>query len=605
MMYRKVLIIGLALLAAAAAAYLATRGRVDRPTPAGVDYNILLVSLDTTRADHLGCYGHAEKATPNIDRAAAEGVTFLTCISAVPITLPSHASIFTGTYPFVHAVRDNMSFRLHDKNTTIAETLKQAGYATGAVVGSAVLNTEFNVSQGFDSYQDLHAPPPTPSGSGSGPRAQRRGGEVADLAIEWLRTNASRKFFLFVHFFDPHKTYDPPPEFAEQYSQPYVGEVAYTDSQVGRVLAAIKELEVDDRTLVVIVGDHGEGLGDHQEATHGSFVYDSTLHVPLIFRCPGQVPAQTAIESPVKTIDIAPTILTFVGLTTPAVVQGKSLLPSMIRPPASDGGAYAETIAPRLNFGLSHLLAFREADWKYIHAPRPELYDLVNDPGERNNVASRYPHRANELREKLRALLLKSQAVVDGAEVEVSLNTRNLEALRSLGYVGGSIDRDMLGSGQLALFDDVSGADPKDHKLEINLTDEALHLMEARDLPKAEIVLRQLLEASGDRQEHFSWAHGNLGLALAGQRKHEEAVKSFKNSLAIEPKDGLMLTNLGNSYLELGRFAEAEASYNAALRLRPVLWQTHHGMAIALRGQARHQEAAEHAQIAARLRQGR
>lgn len=606
-MKRKIITIAVVSVACLAVGLLVRRDRAVEPAPSGTDFNVLLISVDTLRADHLGCYGHASIHTPNIDRLAEEGATFLQCISAAPITLPSHASMMTGTYPFVHGVRDNLTFRLHDKNTTLAEVLKRSGYATAAVVGAAVMNRESNISQGFDVYHDMHdAPPKRPAvASGdrtSGHRAQRIGGEVADVAIDWLRSNSAGKFFLFVHFFDPHKPYDPPPPFADKYSHPYLGEVAYADAQVGRILATVRELGIDGRTLVVLTGDHGEGLNDHGEATHANFLYDSTLRVPLIFRSPGRIPPGVRVATQVRTIDLAPTMLSFVALEPDAAMHGANLLDSMVRPSIDLGlSALSETMSPRFNFGLSHLLSLRENGWKYIHAPRPELYDLANDPSESINVAEQHPRRANDLRSKLRTLLETTRAVVSGAEVQVSLSARNREALQSLGYVGGSADAELVSSDALALFD-LSGEDPKDHKAEIRLTDDALHFMEARDLARAEKTLRELIDVSGDRREKFSWPHNSLGLALAAQHKYIEAVGCFEKSLAIDPNDGRTLTNLGNAYLALGRADDAIARFETALHVGPALRQTHIGIAKALRLRGRTEEAADHERKAAAMR---
>ena len=245
--------------------WVACAGRPASDEPRGDRFNVLLISLGTTRADHLGCYGHPEAATPNIDRLAAEGSLFEQCIAPAPTTLASHSSLLTATDPFVHGVRYNGAYRLVDENRTLAEALNDEGYATAAVLGSYVLNREFGLAQGFEEFRDLREGQP-----------ERPADEVVDDAIDWLRGVAGedRPFFLFAHLFDPHTPYDPPADFADRYSSPYLGEIAYTDEQVGRLVGELDTLGVAERTLVVLVGDHGESLGDHGEDTHSIIVYD-------------------------------------------------------------------------------------------------------------------------------------------------------------------------------------------------------------------------------------------------------------------------------------------------------------------------------------------
>lgn len=561
----------------------------------GEGFNVLLISLDTTRADHLGCYGHPTVKTPNIDRLAREGVAFLNCTAAAPVTLPSHASIFTGTYPFVHGVRDNGSFTLDYDNVTVTDLLSEAGYTTAGFVAAAVLNRQFGISQGFDVYGDMVSVAQMDRSAGKR-RTSRRAEEVIDQAVAWLRANATEKFFLFVHLFDPHHPYEAPEPFGTTYADPYVAEIAYTDAQIGRLLKALVETGLDRQTLVVLTADHGEGRGDHDEETHGCFVYDTTVSVPLILRCPERIPGNRRITFQTRNIDIAPTILSFVGLPTPPVVQGISLLP-LIRAEADDPElpAYAESMFARYNYGFSHLLSLRTGDWKYIHAPTAELYHVRVDPMERHNLALSQPERVAFFREQLRGLLENSPVPVGPEEARVELTPRAVEALRSLGYVGGDDTGAGVTRGERTALLNLSGLDPKDHTEEIRLTGQALHLVETREFPAAEQILRELIERFPERQERFSWAHNQLARVLVAQGKHyEEAIASYRKVLEIQPNDSKTLTNLGATLADNGEIEEAVQAYWMALRVEPDLAEAHFNLALALRSLGRHDEAESH-----------
>lgn len=555
--------------------------------------------MDTTRADHIGCYGHPTVKTPNIDRLAAEGVMFTRCTTTVPLTSPSHSSIMAGTYPFVHGVRENMSFHLHEKNETLAEVLSQAGYVTGGVVGSMVLNRDWGLAQGFAQYNDMHdARQPTDPTTGQ-PSAARRGDEVVDLALGWLAAHADEKFFLFIHLYDPHHPYEPPLPYATLYADPYVGEIAFTDFQIGRLLDELTRRQLRDRTLIVLTSDHGEGLGDHDEDAHGCFLYETTLAVPLILNCPGRIPAGRQVNGQVRIIDIFPTITGFVGAETPSVVQGVDL-----RPFLSDSQdhpvltAYSEALYPRYNYGLSHLLALHSDGWKYIHAPRPELYFLEDDPREERNLAQSDPQRLESMRTQLRDLLAAAPTVVEPDEVYVQTTQRAVEALRSLGYVGQMTDEPSMHTGDPLDLMDLEGGDPKDFAEVIQLTTNAARLIQARDFRAAERDLRQLLATEVEEWPNFSWAYGNLGLMLATRKAWDEAIVFYRKSLDISPNDSQTLTNLGVALGNTGQIEEALAMYHRALQMQPVYRETHINLAATYRYIGRIDEANEHDRLA-------
>jgi arylsulfatase A-like enzyme len=388
----------------------ATSGRTGR-------YNVLLVTVDSLRADHLGCYGDSRASTPSMDRLATEGVLFERAETSVPITLPAHASLLTGTYPACHGVRNDGTYRLGPRAETLAEILKRFEYRTGAVISGYPLVSRFGLSQGFDTYDD-HLPPERERQIGF---RERTAEEVARAGIAWLEAIGSQRFFLWLHFFDPHAPYAPPSPYAERFSRaPYDGEIAFVDTQVGQVLETLRNLGLTDRTLVVLVSDHGEGLGDHGEATHGAFLYESTLRVPMILSLPGPLPRGRRVLTPVRTIDLMPTILRIVDLPEPDDVQGTSLLPLTSRRPADLLlKSVSETLLPRENYGWSEIAALRIGDSKFILAPQEELYDLKTDPGETQNLAGRRDGDASRMKEDLHQLL--AEAAPTGASMAYRL----------------------------------------------------------------------------------------------------------------------------------------------------------------------------------------
>jgi choline-sulfatase len=361
--------------------------------PAGIhapDLNLLLVTLDTTRADRIHAYGFEDIETPNLDRLAREGVLFEQAISPAPLTLPAHSSIFTGTFPPAHGVRDNGGFFLDESQTTLAERLQARGFTTGGFVGAYVLDHKWGIAQGFQTYfDDFDLSKYQSLSLGS---VDRPGNEVADKALAWLDGIGSKRFFGWVHFYDAHSPYDPPEPFKSRYAgHPYLGEIAFVDSQLGRLLAYLDAHHLADRTIVVVMGDHGESLGEHGEGTHGFFVYQATMHVPLLIRTPYDTMAGRRVADTVRSIDILPTALELLGVKPSDPLEGTSVVPLMTGAKKELGlAAYSEAIYPRFHFGWSDLRALTSGRFVYVAAPRPELYDLQQDPGELHNV---YPDR--------------------------------------------------------------------------------------------------------------------------------------------------------------------------------------------------------------------
>lgn len=571
--------------AALASGAIAVAGGCRRPEPqlpAAPGMSVLLISLDTTRADRLGCYGYAAAQTPNIDQLAAEGTLFEQCTTSVPGTLPAHTSLLTGLYPFAHGVRLNGSYRLDESYQTLAEAMRSAGYRTFARVAAMVLNREFGLDQGFEVYQDVRAPVSTRRRTGP---AELPAGTISDAAIGWLRAHRSDRFFLFVHYFDPHHPYEPPEPFRASIPDPYDGEIAYTDSQVGRLLAALRELEREADTLVVLTADHGEGLGEHREPTHGFYLYDSTLHVPLILRKPGLIPAGQRVAAQVRLVDVAPTILALTGLPPLPGVHGVDLRPLLLDPARDVGlAAYAENLYPFLRLGYSQLRAWRAGGWKFIQAPRPELYDLAADPHELSDRAPLEPERVASMREELRALLAAAAPAPDGQQSVAASDIRRLEAL-------GYLHTPPAGEpGDPDVFEPV-GENPMDHAEALELNARAIMALSTGSPPQAEAALRAALERGPQSPGVVAWTHARLGSLLASLGRYAESLPHLRRSLELDPGDALVRSDYGVALLYAGELEQAESELAKAREQRTASADAYEFHAIALSALGRLEES--------------
>lgn len=557
--------------------------------------NLLLITLDTVRADHLGCYGYKKVRTPHIDGLAAAGARFERAYTPVPITLPAHAVMFTGKYPMAIGMHDFSGNRLGAEHPTLAGLLREQGYATAGIVGSAVLDARFGLARGFDYYYDnfdfsrldetnLDA-------------MERRGDLVVEEGLAWLGRSSSQKpFFLWLHLYDAHHPYLPPPPYSAQYAdQPYDGEIAFVDAQVGRVLEFLREKKLYDRTLIVLAGDHGEGLGEHGEKTHGFFIYNSTLHVPLLFRPPpGPSPPRKRISTPVSLVDLFPTILRLLGLSVPAEAQGRSLVSLMREEPRGAGaGIYAETFLPRLHFNWSELRSIQLGNYRFIDAPKPELYDLAQDPGEQRNLFPQKQRIARELQGRL-AQLIKKYSPPAGQETgeETGLDPALMERLKSLGYAavsgGGSPTlsnrnlpdpKDRIQMYELvseAIADSQQGRyEASIAKLQAALKVEsaslpvhyllALNYYRQGDFPQAIAGFRRVLEWQPD----YALANYYLGLAYGKAGQSEQAVAAFQRTLELDPTNFAAAFNLGVTYLQQGRVQESVAAFQQSVTIYP------------------------------------
>jgi arylsulfatase A-like enzyme/predicted Zn-dependent protease len=513
-----------------------------------VSLNVILITIDTLRSDHVSCYGDSPVATPNMDRLAAEGVRFTNAASTVPFTLPAHASIMTGTYPPRHGIRENVGYFLGDEPPTIAQTLQAAGRETGGFVSAFVLDSRWGIGRGFDRYFDEFdlAEFENPN-LGS---VQRSGDETIAEALRWLdaRDQAS-PFFLWLHLYDPHDPYTPPEPYASKYrGRPYQGEVAYTDSLIGDFRKALEQRADFDRSLVILTADHGEGLGDHGEQFHGYFVYDTTIRVPLIIRFPGAAARGEVINHAVSHVDLMPTVLEAVGLPVPADAQGASLLPLI------DGGemtsqreVYTESFYPLLHYGWAPLRSLRTDRYKLIAAPRPELYDFLDDRKETHNLFAADPQEAADLEARMQRLRqqMESDAPSAGAATEVDQAT--IDRLRALGYMAGS------GGVSVEEEEERPRADPKD-TIDIHQMIMATQSQIGRgETAEAAVLLGRVLE----RDPTILDAHQMLGQVASSEERYDEAVVHYQNALALDGDHKTSLFGLAATYRKMGRDADA------------------------------------------------
>jgi arylsulfatase A-like enzyme/Flp pilus assembly protein TadD len=519
--------------------------------PAQRRLNLVLVTIDTLRADRLGCYGYTGIETPNLDKFARSGILFENAVSQSPLTPPSHASMFTGTYPPVHKVRDTGGFVLHPENTTLAEILQQQGWDTAAFVGASVLKKSFGFVQGFAVYDD-QMPRPEPGGRAT-EYPERRAGEVVDRAIGWLGSQSGKPFFLWVHVFDPHTPYDPPAPFRQKHKgRPYDGEVAYTDQQLGRLFDTIAKKSPTERTVIAVLGDHGESLSEHGEFTHGVFLYDSTLRIPFLLAGSG-VPKGLRVKQQARTIDLAPTLLELTGIKVPEKMQGSSLTPSFTGKESPADFSYSETLFSKINMGWSELRAIRTNRWKYIRAPKSELYDLAHDPGETSNVIASHPTEARDLEAKMKSVISSgagrekiSTAMVD---------RRTTEQLKSLGYLGGVSQTEYELTGK--------GIDPKD-RVEILKLLELAQSPESRQAERITLLRRAVAVDPANPTVYY-----HLGDEYAKAGRHDEAMKLYRNGINKGVQTGWLYSRLAHLYLRQGNKVEAIASFERAAQLNP------------------------------------
>jgi arylsulfatase A-like enzyme/Tfp pilus assembly protein PilF len=548
------------------------------PSAADKNPNLLLITLDTTRADFLSCNGSKKVHTPHLDGLARGGVNFTRARTSAPLTLPAHASIMTGNYPPVHGVRDNATYRLPEEQLTLAEVLGRHGYETAAFIGAFVLDRDFGIAQGFDVYDE--------GDWGTVVRmenlaAERRADEVNEAFSSWLKSRAAgRPFFAWIHLYDPHAPYDPPEPFRTRYADdPYAGEIAYTDAVVGKIVGDLESRKLLGSTLVAVVGDHGEALGEHGEQTHSLLIYNSTIHVPMLLSSPGLIPSGKTIAHLARTIDLAPTILDYLhvsgtfgqGTSLRPLVEGESLDEEIL--------AYSESLYPSLNLGWSELRGLESGGYRFILAPRPELYHLTEDPGELENLIDSNPETGDRLERRLATLM--ASMVVAGGEARQPLDRETEAMLRSLGYISTSHSPP---AGEAAK------ADPKDRtglwsSIELGLT-----YFSQENYPAALDIFTKALAEDEDipiLYDHIGWSHIQLNQYDEAERVYRKAIDHGIDSADIHD-------NLGLIYYRQGDYAKAEHELRIALTLEENSVTTHYRLADVYRATRNYAKAVEH-----------
>ncbi|MCP4902765.1 MAG: sulfatase-like hydrolase/transferase [bacterium] len=502
-----------------------------------------MITLDTTRADRLGCYGYEEDTTPFIDELANNATLFSNAFTTNPITLPAHTSILTGTYPLYHGVRDNSTFVVPEDIVTLAEVLSEQDWDTAAFVSSFVLDSRFNLDQGFSfydddveaswSYDELANREKNAFGF-----AERKASQVVAEALEWLGHTRSQPFFVWLHFFDPHQPLNPPEPHRSQLASGYDAEIAFVDEQIGRLFADLKNRGEYDNTLIVIVGDHGEGLLDHEEPTHSLLIFDSTMQVPLIIRRPGQHDSRV-VENVTSVIDVMPTILEILAIDRPNEIQGVSLVPLMngIHEPA-DRPIYMESLVARLHFGWGELRGLRTAQEKLIHGPVSRLYRVDSDPGEVYDLATQEPESVQRLTAKLEQMIQSYLRLDAGTLAKTDNEAR--QKLQALGYIVSPVNTSR------GITDTTDG-------------------IEAFDDPHA--------------KRHIFDLH-SVALENIRTGAYFEGIRQLEALIANDPKNAAAITDLATVYLTHGRQpAKARELYERSLAINPHQEEAHYFMA--------------------------
>jgi len=650
----------LALTLLAAAALASACGRGDEagavPIAAGAlrGSNVLLITVDTLRADRVGAYGSGKGLTPTIDSFAKDGLRFERSYAHVPLTLPSHASLLTASYPTRHGVHDNGTFRLGPSSPTLAEALKRAGYRTAAFVGAFVLDARFGLGRGFDVYDDRML-----GRGGDVEFVQRSAEQVLAPAYEWIASSPQPPvpWFVWAHLYDPHEPYAPPEPYRSRYAaDPYDGEIAYADAALGAFVANLRRSNALDHTLVIIASDHGESLGEHGERTHGLFAYDATLRVPLVMWAPPQL-RPGLFRDTMRLVDVAPTILDLLGAAPLTSIDGRS-----VRPFAGGGqpfdrpASYFEALNANLTRGWAPLTGVVVDRTKLIDLPVPELYDLDADPGEQRNLYAPQRARARDLEMRLDQIARGAAPVVPSAPIDADADAR----LRSLGYVvsstaqprktyGSADDPKTLVHLNLALDEaaaswargDADGAittlrgiiaerrdfmvayDRLGHVLRatgrtgeaVRVLDEAARgghadrvilrslgaaLRDAGDLKRSAMVLGDLAQGDASDLETAD----ELGVTLAQSGKTAEAERQFRRVLAASPNAAETWNNLGSLFLVAKRYQEAGDALSRAVAINPDLASAHNGLGVALAAQGQIERATAEWTRALALRPG-
>ncbi|HYX21743.1 MAG TPA: sulfatase-like hydrolase/transferase [Thermoanaerobaculia bacterium] len=502
---------------------------------------VVLISVDTLRADHLPAYGYAGLRTPNIDALRSDAVLFQNAYSQVPLTLPSHTALFTGLLPPQNGVRDNLGYALGPEPATLAAFLKAHGYATGGAVSSIILSHATGVSRGFDFWEDNIEPT---AASQSISRVQRNGDETQALLAEWVSGASKGPFFAFLHLFEPHSPYEPPEPFRSRYPLPYDGEIARADEIVGHFVRFLKERDIYDRALIVFLSDHGEGLNDHGEDEHGVLLYREAIHVPLMVKLPGARRRGGTVAAPVALVDVFPSIAALVDLPAPSGLAGASFVAAMngTEPPPARR-IYSETLYPRLHLGWSDLASLIDSRDHYIQSPRPELYDVVADPGEKTDLSGGLPPAFRSMRAELLAMPRPLQA--PGAS-----DPEQVKKLASLGYIGGTS----------ADLDAKNLPAPRDRIGAVAQLKAGFGAMHADRYAEAVEIFGKLLKTEPGMTDVWQM-YGESCMKLG---RETEALAALQRAAKLSPYNPQVLMALSDYYFEIGNYAEARRHAEAA-----------------------------------------
>jgi choline-sulfatase len=529
----------------------AANGASSKPRP-----NVILITIDTVRADRVGCYGAKNIRTPTLDALGRDGVVFERAISQVPLTWPSHAAILTGLYPFQNGVQDFTGQPLESRFRSVAQAFKQQGYATGAVVSAFVLDRSWGLARGFDFYDDAFSPEQFQHRDLG--LVDRRAGESVTRALVWLKKNPRRPFFFWLHLYDPHSPYDPPEPFRSEYKNHlYDGEIAYADHELGRLIAWLKQNQLYNQSLIVFLSDHGESLGEHGEHEHGFFVYNATVHIPLIVKPPaGSRIRAGRVSRPVETVSVAPTLMNVAGIHD--AIEKQFPTHGLFAAAAETADeAYSETFYPFSSFGWSPLHALETSHYHYIDAPEPELYDLMADPEEKNNLAREQTATIAVLKDKLK-MRLQSRPFTPTQASSSELSPDALEKLRALGYVAyhSPVSSEALASGL---------PDPKNKLWEFNSILEAEDALRANDLAKGRSLLLQVRE----KDPAMYVVPFILGEAALGAQKWDEASIELRKCLELNPRFDQAMLGLARALVFQGKHDEAKQLAQQAIRYNP------------------------------------
>jgi arylsulfatase A-like enzyme/thioredoxin-like negative regulator of GroEL len=518
--------------------------------------NVILITIDTTRADRMGFMGSTKGLTPNLDALAKQGIVFTRAYSQVPLTSPSHVAILSGTYPQFNHVND-FGMPLAKAIPYLPQVLHDHGYKTAAFVGSVILDPKSGAVPGFERGFDTYAADfsATKARSDRYQTLEHRGGDVVAEALTWLKDNSRGPTFLWIHLFDPHAPYDPPEPFKSRYaSSPYDGEIAYADSALGNFFDGLKKRGLFDAALIAVMADHGEAFGEHGERNHGIFLYDETIHVPLVFKMPAEKYAGKRIEDRARLVDVAPTILASLFIPSPKTMQGESLLP-LIKPAATakvaDRTAYSETDYPYRDFGWSSLRSLRTGKYLVVEAPRKELYDEAADPQSTHDIASTAPAITQTLMANLDQFRQKTASSGKGQEVAATPQLQH--QLAALGYVSSS---SVLSSGP-----DASRADPKD-KIEVaNLVQQAMLARESGQPQQAAKALEQALA----KDPNNTVVNRTMGTIFMDQQDPPRAMPYLRKATELSPDSAIDHYNLGMAYFSTGDVESAKTQLEAAV----------------------------------------